>query len=220
MTAQDTARTEFEAWAEKEYGLLRKDAELEYSFTDVRAAWRAWQAARSAHPPAEPAADMREALRDMLAGWKYIRSTHGDLYGVGWDRAQDKAEKALALPQPPSDQAGATYPNDLVWEVGNKVFGALFASKQAAEQFASGHSPAVGLNVSAREVFGAPAQAAQVAGEAPEGWQLVPKVPTVNMLAAMEEQWCVGSNMDVALREYKAMLAAAPKPTPPTEGGA
>lgn len=37
-----------------------------------------------------------EALRDMLAGWKYIRCTHGDLYGVGWDRAQIKAEEALA----------------------------------------------------------------------------------------------------------------------------
>lgn len=35
-----------------------------------------------------------EAVRDMLEGWRYIRSTHGDLYGVGWDRAQDKAEAA------------------------------------------------------------------------------------------------------------------------------
>lgn len=39
--------------------------------------------------------DAREALRDMLSGWKYIRSVHGDLYGVGWDRAQSKAETAL-----------------------------------------------------------------------------------------------------------------------------
>ena len=37
-----------------------------------------------------------EALEDMLSGWKYIRKYHGDLYGVGWDRAQDKAEAALA----------------------------------------------------------------------------------------------------------------------------
>lgn len=36
-----------------------------------------------------------EALRDMLSGWKYIRQVHGDLYGVGWDRAQTKAEKVL-----------------------------------------------------------------------------------------------------------------------------
>ena len=40
-------------------------------------------------------AEAREALRDMLSGWRYIRKFHGDLYGVGWDRAQTKAEKAL-----------------------------------------------------------------------------------------------------------------------------
>ena len=39
--------------------------------------------------------EAREALRNMLSGWKYIRSVHGDLYGVGWDRAQSKAETAL-----------------------------------------------------------------------------------------------------------------------------
>ena len=37
-----------------------------------------------------------DALEDMLNGWKYIRATHGDLYGVGWNRAQEKAESALA----------------------------------------------------------------------------------------------------------------------------
>lgn len=36
-----------------------------------------------------------EALEDMNNGWEYIRSTHGDLYGVGWDRAQGKADAAL-----------------------------------------------------------------------------------------------------------------------------
>jgi hypothetical protein len=39
---------------------------------------------------------LREALIDMRSGWKYIREMHGDLYGVGWDRAQDKADAALA----------------------------------------------------------------------------------------------------------------------------
>lgn len=39
--------------------------------------------------------DLLEALQDMLSGWKYIRETHGDLYGVGWDRAQEKAEAAI-----------------------------------------------------------------------------------------------------------------------------
>ena len=37
-----------------------------------------------------------EALSDMLSGWQYIRLTHGDLPGVGWDRAQHKAVRALA----------------------------------------------------------------------------------------------------------------------------
>ena len=40
---------------------------------------------------------LRNALADMLAGWRYIRQSHGDLYGVGWDRAQQKAEAALGL---------------------------------------------------------------------------------------------------------------------------
>ncbi len=39
--------------------------------------------------------EARKALQDMLSGWRYIRKVHGDLYGVGWDRAQAKAEKAL-----------------------------------------------------------------------------------------------------------------------------
>ena len=42
-------------------------------------------------------AAMRVALADMLAGWRYIRQVHGDLPGVGWGRAQDKAEAALGL---------------------------------------------------------------------------------------------------------------------------
>jgi hypothetical protein len=41
-------------------------------------------------------AELLEALKDMHSGWKYIRETHGDLYGVGWDRAQEKAEAAIA----------------------------------------------------------------------------------------------------------------------------
>lgn len=39
---------------------------------------------------------LRDALSDMLSGWKYIREVHGDLYGVGWDCAQSKAEAAIA----------------------------------------------------------------------------------------------------------------------------
>ena len=39
--------------------------------------------------------DMLEALKDMRNGWRYIRETYGDLYGVGWDRAEDKANAAI-----------------------------------------------------------------------------------------------------------------------------
>jgi hypothetical protein len=42
------------------------------------------------------APELLEALHDMLAEWVYIRETYGDLYGVGWDRAQDKANAAIA----------------------------------------------------------------------------------------------------------------------------
>lgn len=41
------------------------------------------------------APELLAALQDMLSGWKYIRESHGDLYGVGWDRAQDNAEDAI-----------------------------------------------------------------------------------------------------------------------------
>ena len=42
------------------------------------------------------APDLLEALQDMLSGWRYIRSQHGDLYGVGWERAEDAATTAIA----------------------------------------------------------------------------------------------------------------------------
>ena len=64
------------------------------------AAWAEVEAARDAGKKLEALekenAALRDALRDMLSGWKYIRNTHGDLYGVGWDRAQQKAEAAIA----------------------------------------------------------------------------------------------------------------------------
>lgn len=41
------------------------------------------------------APELLEALHDILSGWKYIRQAHGDLYGVGWDRAEQKATEAI-----------------------------------------------------------------------------------------------------------------------------
>jgi hypothetical protein len=39
--------------------------------------------------------ELLAAMEDMLNGWRYIRQTHGDLYGVGWDRAEEKAILAI-----------------------------------------------------------------------------------------------------------------------------
>jgi hypothetical protein len=41
------------------------------------------------------AKQLAEALRDMKAGWEYIRKNHGDLYGVGWERCAKSSEAAL-----------------------------------------------------------------------------------------------------------------------------
>lgn len=44
--------------------------------------------------------ELEEALRDMHNGWRYIRRAHGDLYGVGWDRCEEKARAALSKSLP------------------------------------------------------------------------------------------------------------------------
>ncbi len=46
---------------------------------------------------AQPDLALRNAALDALAGWKYIRGHHGDLYGVGWDRVETALEAALAM---------------------------------------------------------------------------------------------------------------------------
>ena len=63
-------------------------AELETAFRDGEFVATSAQEAR--------VRELEEALWDMLSGWRYIRGTHGDLHGVGWDRAQQKAEQALS----------------------------------------------------------------------------------------------------------------------------
>lgn len=51
------------------------------------------------HPIKELTDEVKDALMDALSGWKYIRECHGDLYGVGWDRVQDKLEAILRKAQ-------------------------------------------------------------------------------------------------------------------------
>ena len=54
-------------------------------------------------------------------------------------------------------------------------------------------------------------------GAVPEGWQLVPKEPTPEMLAGGWGYWlnvmAPGKQRDTAAKEYTAMLAAAPAPS-------
>jgi hypothetical protein len=42
------------------------------------------------------AGTLAEALRDMHSGWKYLRSSPCNLYGLGWNRCDDSATAALA----------------------------------------------------------------------------------------------------------------------------
>jgi hypothetical protein len=39
--------------------------------------------------------ELEKAATDALAGWRYIRQNHGDLYGVGWDRVETSLHEAL-----------------------------------------------------------------------------------------------------------------------------
>jgi len=41
------------------------------------------------------APNLLEAAKDALSGWRYIRSQHGDLSGVGWDRVEDALRAAI-----------------------------------------------------------------------------------------------------------------------------
>lgn len=42
------------------------------------------------------APELLDAATDALAGWRYIRQHHGDLYGVGWDRVERLLQAAIA----------------------------------------------------------------------------------------------------------------------------
>ena len=44
---------------------------------------------------ARKARDLEDALADARSGLRYIRESHGDLYGVDFDRVEEKAAKVL-----------------------------------------------------------------------------------------------------------------------------
>lgn len=66
-----------------------------------------WKDSVKAAPPYPEDNDLRCALEDLLSGWRYIRESYGDLYGVGWNRAQRKAEQALGI------ESGGIIPQEL-----------------------------------------------------------------------------------------------------------
>lgn len=66
----------------------------------------------------DPMKVVRDALADMLNGWKYIRESHGDLYGVGWDRAQGKAEAALAVIDSMAKAGPVAHSREIATEMG------------------------------------------------------------------------------------------------------
>ena len=39
---------------------------------------------------------LEAALKDCISGLEYIRHAHGELYGVGWDRAINNGKAALS----------------------------------------------------------------------------------------------------------------------------
>ncbi len=44
---------------------------------------------------ARQARQLEDALLDARSGFLYIRNSHGNLYGVGFDRVEEKAKEAL-----------------------------------------------------------------------------------------------------------------------------
>jgi len=38
---------------------------------------------------------LEDALLDAVSGLRYVRQNHGNLYGVGFDRVEEKSDKAL-----------------------------------------------------------------------------------------------------------------------------
>jgi hypothetical protein len=86
----DTPRTDAETFREIVCSGPDGDEEREFVSADFARTLERELTATKAEVEA-----LREALTDMHAGWQYIRSFHGDLYGVGWDRCDEKARAAL-----------------------------------------------------------------------------------------------------------------------------
>ena len=67
---------------------MKLSEKLEKSRTDRPDEWTMDEFARQAR-------QLEDALLDARSGMLYIRETHGTLHGVGFDRVEEKAAKAL-----------------------------------------------------------------------------------------------------------------------------
>lgn len=93
---QPKAEQEPAAWQWLNTANFRKKLPADANKSEWNPLYAAPQPAIDAAAIRTAAPDLLEALRDMYEGWKYIRSTHGDLYGIGWDRCDEKARAAIA----------------------------------------------------------------------------------------------------------------------------
>lgn len=75
-SGEPSERVKFEAWAEETCGpVLLSDDKIGYVYTDVRAAWRAWQARAAITPaPAQPEPPTDEFERGRQQGMKQERA--------------------------------------------------------------------------------------------------------------------------------------------------
>jgi len=67
---------------------MRLSKLIEMGRTDRPDEWTMDELARKAR-------DLEDALADARSGLRYIRDGHGDLYGVAFDRVEEKASKVL-----------------------------------------------------------------------------------------------------------------------------
>lgn len=67
---------------------MRLSELLEAKRTDRPDEWSMDEFARKAR-------QLEDALLDARSGMRYIREAHGNLFGVGFDRVEDKAKAAL-----------------------------------------------------------------------------------------------------------------------------
>lgn len=148
-------------------------------------------------------AALTKALEDMYNGWRYIRQSHGDLYGVGWDRAEFKARDALALTADASEQAPDA-----------KVIAKVVSAYGDPEAFGERELIAIadlstipyGTNL-----YAAPASPVADTG-AVTGWKMVPKELDAEMLRI---GWLMLARVDHVDHEYlraiwRSLLLAAP----------